>query len=118
MDIGLTGIAAFLAASFLIGAGGFAAVVGLIAAWAAGPSPWESRSQRVGRYLAGPMACLAIGVLCAVVGSDDLAAVCALIGIIGGAAVQIVANRNNDRRRNAWLAEGKPIEPGEVQRLR
>jgi hypothetical protein len=109
-DIGLTGIAAFFAAAYLMVAGGFAAVIGLIAALASGPSPWESASQKIGRYLAGPMTCFGLGALYAAVGGDDLAVVCLLGGIVAGVTVQIVVNRNNGRRRKAWLASEK-IEP-------
>lgn len=68
------------------------------------------------------MTCLGVGVLCLLPGCaaaiawfsellDSLALLCPLVGILGGVVVRIVVARKHERRRNAWLSEGKQIEP-------
>jgi hypothetical protein len=102
-DIDLSGAGALLVALSLVGAGGIAAVIALIAALASSLPPWDSRSQRVARYLAGPMTCVGIGALYAAVGGADLAGFCWPVGIVASVGVQIVVTRNSKGRRNAWL---------------
>lgn len=110
-DIQLDGIVVFLASFLVICAGGIAAVVALLAAVLSAPSPWESRSQRVRRYLAGPVTCLGVGLPFLGSHDDNLAAL-PLGGLVLGIVVQLIGARRNERHRNAWLTEDKQIEPG------
>jgi hypothetical protein len=108
-DIGLSGVVTALACCVAIFLGGIAAVAALIPALVSKPSPWESRSQRVGRYLGGPMIALGAGVICW--GHGDEVAVLPLLGLVAGVVVYFIGARNDERRRNAWLTDGKEIEP-------
>lgn len=107
-DIGLSGVATALACYLAIFLGGMAALFALIPA-VSKPSPWESRSQRAKRYLAGPAICLGAGVI--FFGHNDGVAVLPLIALVLGIVVHFIGVRNDERRRNAWLTEGKEVEP-------
>jgi hypothetical protein len=108
-DISLSGIVTALACCVAIFLGGIAAVAALIPAAVSKPTPWESRPQRVMRYLGGPMITLGAGVICW--GQGDEFAVLPLVGLLAGVVFYFIGARNDERRRNAWLTEGKEIEP-------
>jgi hypothetical protein len=109
--IRLSGIGVFIGAILVLGVGGFAAVVALLAVRASTLAPWETSSQQLNRYLAFPATCIGVGLLFAFAGGDDLALLAPVVGTAAGGVIMAIGTRNYDRRRKEWLASEKIAPP-------